>query len=54
MVRMRAHQLEEKAKLDEQLVDIDSNDPSSVQKAIDVNDMYIESIQAKLKLLNAD
>ena len=51
---MRAHQLEEKAKLEEQLLGIGTNDEDQVQKALDVNDMYIRTIQAKLKMLNLD
>eukprot|EP00347_Sterkiella_histriomuscorum_P021103 403335242 len=53
LVKLRAQQIEEKARLDEQLLIIDDNDPKSVQKALEVNDLYIQSIQAKLKIVDS-
>jgi hypothetical protein len=53
MVKMKAKHLEENAKLDEKLLMIDTDDSVQVEKAIEVNDLYIKSIQAKLSLLDS-
>jgi hypothetical protein len=47
--------MEERAKMDEKLarvIDSDKHMARSVEKTIAVNDMYLEAIQAKLKLLD--
>jgi hypothetical protein len=47
--------LEEKARMDEKLVknSYKSNDPTeNIEKSIAINDMYLEAIQAKLRLLD--
>lgn len=47
--------MEEKAKMDEKLIRNNprSGDPgNNIEKAIAVNDMYLEAIQAKLKILD--
>ena len=48
MVQIKAKQLEEKAKLDEQLAQMDEADPEVIEQVLAVNDLYIESIKAKL------
>ena len=54
MVHMKAKQIEDKAKLEEKLLCLDDNNTIAIKKASEVNDLYIESIHAKLKLLNVD
>ena len=54
-IRKRAQLMEEKAKMNEKLVRNtvrDANQTQNVEKAIAVNDMYLEAIQAKLKILD--
>eukprot|EP00347_Sterkiella_histriomuscorum_P008518 403344795 len=54
-IRKRAMHMEERAKMDEKLIrnSIKGGDPSiHVEKTIAVNDMYLEAIQAKLKILD--
>ena len=55
-VKRRANQMEEKARMQEQLINIekagDMSYQESVEKTIAVNDMYIDAIQAKLKILD--
>lgn len=50
VVRYHAHQLEQKAQRDE-LVLLHAGD-QGVDKEMEVNDMYLDAISAKLKLLD--
>lgn len=49
IVRQKAHQLEEKAQRDE-LVLMHAGD-MGIDREMEVNDMYLDAISAKLKLL---
>lgn len=53
-VRMRAQLLEDKAMQDEKLIRNTRNTDAheNVERSMAVNDMYMEAIQAKLKLLD--
>ena len=54
-IRKRTQQVEERARMDEKLVrniSKDQNITKTVEKTIAVNDMYLEAIQAKLKILD--
>ncbi len=51
-VRRRAEIMEEKARMDEMLIRNDKGHSETVDKTIAVNDMYIEAITAKLKILD--
>ncbi len=56
-IRKRAQQMEERARMDEKLIRNNARntrDPAlNVEKTIAVNDMYLEAIQAKLKILDS-
>jgi hypothetical protein len=53
-VKRQAHLIEERARQQEQLMSIDRNKEfvRNVDKTIAVNDMYLEAINAKLKILD--
>lgn len=54
-IRLKAQLMEEKAKMDEALIRSTTkggNADLNVEKSIAVNDLYLEAIQAKLKLLD--
>ena len=62
-IKMHARQIEERAKMKEQQLrmmnmkiygqeGLTGNDMASVEKTMEVNDMYIDAIQAKLKILD--
>lgn len=54
-IKRRAAWMEERAEMDEKLLRNNMRDGDhfdSVEKTIAVNDMYLEAIQAKLKLLD--
>ena len=52
LIRMRAQQYEEKARMEEELEKADAQNPEVIEKLLKANELYIESINAKLKLLN--
>jgi len=49
---MRARQMEQRAEMDEKLMRNNLGADQDVEKTIAVNDMYLEAIQTKLKLLD--
>jgi len=52
-VKRRAEQVEERARMDEKLIKYGQGGyGGNVEKTIAVNDMYIEAITAKLKILD--
>ncbi len=51
LVRMRTEQLEQRAEQEERVLQVLGGE-GEVDRAIEVNDMYIESIKAKLKMLD--
>lgn len=52
-MKIKTARLEEKAKMEEQmLAAIGNQNNNNVGKTIEVNDMYIESIKAKLMMLD--
>ena len=52
-VKRKASQIENQAKKKEMLIQVSSNQSKAVQETIAINDMYIEAIQAKLKILDS-
>lgn len=56
LVKIRTDQLEQRAEQEERVLqvlgNIGANSEREVNRAIEVNDMYIESIKAKLKMLD--
>lgn len=56
-IRKRAQQIEERARMDEKLIRNNARSGHdtalNVEKTIAVNDMYLEAIQAKLKILDS-
>eukprot|EP00347_Sterkiella_histriomuscorum_P010028 403338967 len=53
MVKIKTDQLEKKANLEEQMMNVlGQNTNRNVDRTIEVNDMYIESIKAKLMMLD--
>ena len=54
-IKKRAKMIEEKAKMNEKLIKYqmkNSDSNSNIEKTMAVNDMYLEAIQAKLKILD--
>jgi hypothetical protein len=51
-VKRQAEQMEQKAKMEEDLIRIGGSNGGQVEKTIAVNDMYIDAITAKLKILD--
>ena len=54
MIEMKSKQFEQKARLDEKLLKLEDTDQEVIEKILAVNDYYIESIKAKLHMLNAN
>ena len=55
-VKRKAEWMEEQAKMQEQLIRVamaSGQAEDQVQKTIQVNDMYVEAIHAKLKILDS-
>jgi len=57
LLRIKTDQLEQRAEQEERVLQVLGNingvtSEREVERAIDVNDMYIESIKAKLKMLD--
>jgi hypothetical protein len=53
IVKIKTDQIEKKANLEEQMLNVmGQNTGRNVEKTIEVNDMYIESIKAKLMMLD--
>ncbi len=53
IVRMKTEQMEQRAEQEERVLQVlGGNQEREVERAIEVNDMYIESIKAKLKMLD--
>lgn len=53
LVKIKTEQLEQRAKEEERVIEVlGTHRGGGVEKAIEVNDMYIESIKAKLKMLD--
>lgn len=54
LVRRRTEQLEQRAEQEERVLQVlgQGGGEREVERAIEVNDMYIESIKAKLKMLD--
>jgi len=51
-IKMRARQMEQRAEMDEKLLRNSGAVQQDVEKTIALNDMYLEAIQTKLKLLD--
>jgi len=54
-VKRRAEMMEEKARMEEKMIRLNGGDgatSANVEKTIAVNDIYIEAISAKLKILD--
>lgn len=51
-IKIRARQMEQRAEMDEKLMRNNMGAEQDVEKTIAVNDMYLEAIQTKLKLLD--
>lgn len=53
-IRLKASLMEERARMDEKLIRNNGrgNNSGVVERSIAVNDMYLEAIQAKLRLLD--
>ena len=57
LLRIKTDQLEQRAQQEEKVLQVlgnigGGNSEREVERAIEVNDMYIESIKAKLKMLD--
>ncbi len=52
-IKIKAEMLEQRARMDERLLRVEAgNGRMEVEKTMAVNDMYIEAITAKLKILD--
>jgi len=52
LVKLKTEAIEKKAQHEEKLLQARGDDEANVDRTIEVNDMYIESIKAKLKMLD--
>lgn len=51
-IKMKARMMEQRAEMNEKLMRHNGLDSQDVEKTIAVNDLYLEAIQAKLRLLD--
>ena len=51
-IKLKAQLMEERARMDEKYIKFSNSQDDTVQRSIDVNDMYLEAIQTKLRILD--